>query len=474
METRLVLVCARMQPEDVVEPVHAIQQDHFDVPDEQCTAPKVQWGPRGAFPDHTALLLADRGASAQGPYTLNPFSLHFLCIGVNLLIHVVEGAFMFTVLAFLDSGTLMTLRNTLAEKAQILRAEFDSDIQQESQKAPRLAKVAGLEQHALVVCDVWRTCAKNAVPELKAINLSLRQGECFGLLGAHNARKTVLLEVLSGLATHSAGDAYSQKFVLSQGPRKWQSQIGYCPQQDCLLSNLTVQDHLVLFARLRGLPGGRLRDYVNNMLKTFRLQEKGRECPRDMSLSDKRKLSLAIALTGTPSLVFLDEPLQGVDAVTHQRLYQVIQHLCKKSKTTFLYASTGMRQLELMCKRLAIIVDGHLQCIGTIDHLREKFGQGMTVKIQLSGPEKERVLEVQPVMTALFPDSRLIYYHRGLLSFEMYEKRPWSEVFSSISLLLQGFRCDYVLVSETMLEDIYLAFSKSYYHGTTNRPRSVF
>ncbi|KAH9368583.1 hypothetical protein HPB48_009819 [Haemaphysalis longicornis] len=71
-----------------------------------------------------------------------------------------------------------------------------------------------------------------------------------------------------------------------------------------------------------------------------------------------------------------------------------------------------MRQLELMCKRLAIIVDGHLQCIGTIDHLREKFGQGMTVKIQLSGPEKERVLEVQPVMTALFPDSRLIYYHR--------------------------------------------------------------
>ncbi|XP_077563136.1 phospholipid-transporting ATPase ABCA3-like isoform X3 [Haemaphysalis longicornis] len=451
METRLVLVCARMQPEDVVEPVHAIQQDHFDVPDEQCTAPKVQWGPRGAFPDHTALLLAatqavtmhakgnlaylllsmlppfgltsglvkllhldrenqfcdafsdaahggpntlqqacsatvaerkpldysaidiccqNRGASAQGPYTLNPFSLHFLCIGVNLLIHVVEGAFMFTVLAFLDSGTLMTLRNTLAEK--------------------------------------------------------------------------------------------------------WQSQIGYCPQQDCLLSNLTVQDHLVLFARLRGLPGGRLRDYVNNMLKTFRLQEKGRECPRDMSLSDKRKLSLAIALTGTPSLVFLDEPLQGVDAVTHQRLYQVIQHLCKKSKTTFLYASTGMRQLELMCKRLAIIVDGHLQCIGTIDHLREKFGQGMTVKIQLSGPEKERVLEVQPVMTALFPDSRLIYYHRGLLSFEMYEKRPWSEVFSSISLLLQGFRCDYVLVSETMLEDIYLAFSKSYYHGTTNRPRSVF
>ncbi|KAH6934559.1 hypothetical protein HPB50_025424 [Hyalomma asiaticum] len=119
-----------------------------------------------------------------------------------------------------------------------------------------------------------------------------------------------------------------------------------------------------------------------------------------------------------------------------------------------------MQQLEYICDRLSIMVDGQLQCVGTIEHLRDKFGQGMVMKIQLAASEKDRNIEVQPVMTALFPDSRLIYCHQGLLSFEMTQKRPWSEVFSSVDLLLQGFQCEYVLVSEATLEEVYMAFAK--------------
>lgn len=404
----------------------------------------------------------NRDANSGPPYTLSPFDLHELCVGVNLLVLLIEGIAMFVVVAFLDSGTLFTIRNVLAERnVHTFNEILDSDLENEAREAPRVATIPGLEKHPLVVCDIWRFLALTRAPQLKAINLCLTEGECFGLLGMHGSGKTLLLEVLSALAVRSSGNAYSQKQTLSSSARKWQSQIGYCPETGGLLQGLAVGDQLSLFARLRGVPPAYQESCINSLLGACNLNDKKLDCPREFSMSDKRKLSLAIALIGPPNLVFLDEPLKGVDAGTHQRLFDMLRHVRSRSKaTTMIYASVSMQQLEYTCDRLAIMVDGQLQCIGTIEHLRGKFGQGMVMKIQLAASEKDRHIEVQPVMTALFPDSRMIFSHQGLLSFEICEKRPWSEVFSSVDLLMQGFRCEYVLVSEATLEEVYMAFAK--------------
>ncbi|XP_037513399.2 phospholipid-transporting ATPase ABCA3-like [Rhipicephalus sanguineus] len=404
----------------------------------------------------------DRDANNGPPYTVSPFDLHEMCVGVNLLVLLIEGIAMFVVVSVLDSGTLFAIRNVLAERrVHTLNEMMDTDVENEAREAPRVAAVPGLENHALVLCDIWRFLVLSRAPQLKAINLCLAEGECFGLLGMHQSGKTLLLEVLSALAVRTSGNAYSQKYMLSSSPRNWQSQIGYCPASGGLLSSLAVGDQLTLFARLRGVPRERQESCINSLLGACNLNDKRLDCPRDFGISDKRKLSLAIALIGAPSLVFLDEPLKGVDTGTSQRLFDLLRYMRSRAKaTTVIYASISMQQLEFTCDRLAIMVDGQLQCVGTIEHLRDKFGQGMVMKIQLAASEIDRNIEVQPVMTALFPDSRMICYHQGLLSFEMTEKRPWSEVFSSVDLLMQGFQCEYVLVSEATLEEVYMAFAK--------------
>ncbi|XP_075743957.1 phospholipid-transporting ATPase ABCA3-like [Rhipicephalus microplus] len=360
------------------------------------------------------ILFTDRDANNGPPYTVSPFDLCELCVGVNLLVLLIEGVAMFVVVSVLDSGTLFVIRNVLAERrVRSVNEVLDTDVEHEAREAPRLAAAPGLGNRALVLCDIWRFPVLSRAPQLRAVNLCLAEGECFGLLGARRSGKTLLLEVLGALAVRTSGDAYSQKCVLSSSPRKWQSQIGYCPASGGLLSSLAVTDQLTLFARLRGVPREHQETCISGLIGACNLNDKRFDCPRDFGISDKRKLSLAIALIGAPSLVFLDEPLKGVDTGTSQRLFDLLRYVRSRAKaTTIIYASVSMQQLEFTCDRLAIMVDGQLQCVGTIEHLRDKFGQGMVMKIQLAASEIDRNIEVQPVMTALFPDSRLIYYHQ--------------------------------------------------------------
>ncbi|KAL3215433.1 hypothetical protein MRX96_034145 [Rhipicephalus microplus] len=394
------------------------------------------------------------------PYTVSPFDLCELCVGVNLLVLLIEGIAMFVVVSVLDSGTLFVIRNVLAERrVRSVNEVLDTDVEHEAREAARLAAAPGLEHRALVLCDIWRFPVLSRAPQLRGVNLCLAEGECFGLLGARRSGKTLLLEVLGALAVRTSGNAYSQKSVMSSSTRKWQSQIGYCPASGGLLSSLAVTDQLTLFARLRGVPREHQEACISGLIGACNLNDKRFDCPRDFGISDKRKLSLAIALIGAPSLVFLDEPLKGVDTGTSQRLFDLLRYVRSRAKaTTIIYASVS--SWSSLATDWPSWWTGQLQCVGTIEHLRDKFGQGMVMKIQLAASEIDRNIEVQPVMTALFPDSRLIYYHQGLLSFEMTEKRPWSEVFSNVELLMQGFQCEYLLVSEATLEEVYMAFAK--------------
>ncbi|XP_077509926.1 phospholipid-transporting ATPase ABCA3-like isoform X2 [Amblyomma americanum] len=355
--------------------------------------------------------------SSLPPFTLSPFAIHELAVGVNLIVLLIEGLAMFAAVVFFDSARLICMRNSMAERQlRALYEQLDTDVANEAREAPRLATAPGHEGRALVVCDIWRLLAGTRMPQLKAVNFSLLEGECFGLLGTHGSGKTLLLEVLSALALRSSGNAYSQKYTLSESPRKWQSQIGYCPEKGGLVPSLTVAEHLLLFARLRGVPRSSEQSYIDKLLKSCNLFEKKNDYPAHFGISEKRKLSLAVALVGAPSLLFLDEPLQGVDTGTRQRVVEILKDIRDKSRAAIIYASVSMQQLELMCDRLAILVDGQVQCMGTIEHLREKFGEGMMMKIQLDETEKQRGLEVQSVMRALFPECRVIYYHQSTLS----------------------------------------------------------
>ncbi len=135
--------------------------------------------------------------------------------------------------------------------------------------------------------------------------------QCFGLLGVNGAGKTTTFKMLTGDIRSSAGDALiaGHKLSASRGPV--QQSIGYCPQVDALIDQLTGRQHLTLFSRLRGLKGKAIKSVVDVGLSRLGLSQYADRPVGTYSGGNRRKLSTAIALLANPPLVLLDEPTSG-------------------------------------------------------------------------------------------------------------------------------------------------------------------
>ncbi|XP_018027871.1 cholesterol transporter ABCA5, partial [Hyalella azteca] len=167
-------------------------------------------------------------------------------------------------------------------------------------------------------------------PPIKAVDnfsLTIYEDEITAILGHNGAGKTTLFNVLTGMTEVTSGAAHV--FGLSVGDphdlREIRSMTGVCPQHDILFTVLTPREHLMFYARIRGLPEARLREEVERALDEVDLSSKADSKADDLSGGQKRKLSIAMALMGDPRLVFLDEPTAGVDAYSRRRLWGLLK-----------------------------------------------------------------------------------------------------------------------------------------------------
>ena len=145
--------------------------------------------------------------------------------------------------------------------------------------------------------------------------------QCFGLLGVNGAGKTTTFKMLTGDIVPSAGDAVIAGHTLSTSRGPVQQSIGYCPQVDALIDQLTGRQHLVLFCRLRGLRGADLKGVVEEALDKLGLSAYADRPVGAYSGGNRRKLSTAIALLANPPLVLLDEPTSGQSVAIRCMLY---------------------------------------------------------------------------------------------------------------------------------------------------------
>lgn len=223
---------------------------------------------------------------------------------------------------------------------------------------------------------------KKAVIDL---NLEIKKGELFSLLGVNGAGKTTTIKMLSTLSNPSSGDIFIKGENLKENPNKIKRIMNLSPQETAIAPNLTVKENLLFMAGVYQIEDKTLK--VNKLLNTFKLEEIQNKKAGLLSGGQKRKLSIALALTNDPEILFLDEPTLGLDVLSRRELWKTIEEL--KGKTTIILTTHYLEEAESLSDRIGIMVNGKLSSVGTAKELinlsGEKDFENAFVKIATGG-----------------------------------------------------------------------------------------
>jgi len=233
------------------------------------------------------------------------------------------------------------------------------------------------------------------------LSFGVKNGECFALLGVNGAGKTTTFKILSGDYTQTSGRAYINGYEIPENLKEAQRNIGYCPQFDSILDLLTAKEHLYLYAAIKGIPNAIRGRMVEKHLVEMNLKQYENIPAGTYSGGNKRKLSVAIAMIGNPPVVFLDEPSTGMDPEARRFMWNVISRISRERKQSSIILTThSMEEAEALATKMGIMVSGNLECIGTSQHIKNKFGGGYEIEVKLEPPVKA---EIDAVIQRLEP-----------------------------------------------------------------------
>ncbi len=211
------------------------------------------------------------------------------------------------------------------------------------------------------------------VTAVEELNLTVRQGELFALLGVNGAGKTTTIKMLSCLTQPSRGEAWLLGHSIVHEPDEVKRLIGVSPQETAVAPNLTVEENLRLMGGIYGFTKERQRQKIEEMCTRFGLSSVAKKPAGKLSGGWQRRLSLALALIGEPQILFLDEPTLGLDVLARSDLWELIREL--KGRITVILTTHYMEEAEQLSDRIGIMRDGKLLALGTAEELKAKTGK---------------------------------------------------------------------------------------------------
>ena len=214
------------------------------------------------------------------------------------------------------------------------------------------------------------------------VDLAVAPGEFFGILGPNGAGKSTTIKMLCGLVRPTAGRAFVMGHDVTREPVAVKARIGILPEEVNTYERLTAWELLVFTGRLHGLSRAEAESRSDELLRLVEITEEDRnKMIVDYSMGMRKKTVLACALIHAPRVLFLDEPFNGIDAVTTQALRKVLQGLTGRGVTIF-FSSHVLEVVERLCTRIAIIHRGKLLVAGTLPEIRAKTGHAADVPLQ--------------------------------------------------------------------------------------------
>jgi len=200
---------------------------------------------------------------------------------------------------------------------------------------------------------------------LHGVSFDVRAGEIFGFVGPNGAGKTTTLKVLMGLIRATSGSASILGHDVSES--QYRNHIGFLPENPYFYTYLTARETLEFYARLSGVTGARRRERVEMLLEWVGLEHAADARLRTYSKGMLQRVGLAQALVHDPEVVFLDEPMSGLDPIGRKEIRDIILRLREDGKTVFMNTHI-LTDVETVCDRVAIIVKGAIRYEGRIEH----------------------------------------------------------------------------------------------------------
>lgn len=232
----------------------------------------------------------------------------------------------------------------------------------------------------------WR---KKKVRALDGLSLEVNEGEIFGFLGANGAGKTTTLKLLMRLMFPTSGNARILGRDISD--LTMHNQIGYLPENPYFYDYLTAREFLDYCGQLFGIPSAKRKEKTTDLLKRVKLDGKSWNVQlRKFSKGMLQRVGLAQALVNDPVIVFLDEPMSGLDPVGRREVRDLIAGLRQEGKTVFMNSHI-LSDIEVLCDRVAILKRGKLAHVGQLDELRRGTGGSADNRLEVvvSGTDAE-------------------------------------------------------------------------------------
>lgn len=202
------------------------------------------------------------------------------------------------------------------------------------------------------------------------LNLKIKEGELFSLLGTNGAGKTTTIKMLSSLIVPTEGDIIIDRFDMKKNKQKIKEIINISPQVTSLAPNLTVRENLEFIAGAYQIKNKEQK--IKELVDMFDLSKIMDQKAKTLSGGWQRKLSIAMSLINDPKILFLDEPTLGLDVISRKELWKIIESL--KGKVTIILTTHYMEEAESLSDRIAIMNKGNIVQIGTAKELIEKTG----------------------------------------------------------------------------------------------------
>lgn len=199
------------------------------------------------------------------------------------------------------------------------------------------------------------------------VNLTIQDGELFGLLGVNGAGKTTLISMLSTLVQPTSGTASLMGYDLIKEKEEIKKIMSVSPQETAIAPLLTVKENLSFFSEIYEMND---LAYLEKIIHLFHLEEVLNKKAKTLSGGYKRRLSIAISLLSKPKVLFLDEPTLGLDVFARRELWKIILSL--KGKITIVLTSHYLEEIEALCDRIAVIHKGNIIFEGKIEEMKEQ------------------------------------------------------------------------------------------------------
>ena len=210
------------------------------------------------------------------------------------------------------------------------------------------------------------------VTAVDGLNLHVRQGELFSLLGVNGAGKTTTIKMLTGLTKPTSGDAAVGGCSIRKEPEKVKGLIGVSPQETAVAPNLSVKENLELICGIHGFSGEKTEKRIRELTARFSLDSVLERKAGKLSGGWQRRVSIAMALISEPEILFLDEPTLGLDVIARHELWDLIREL--RGKITIILTTHYMEEAETLSDRIGILKSGRLLAVGTAEELKARAG----------------------------------------------------------------------------------------------------